>query len=572
MMNAIDSQHNSGLRTLNGRQATMGQELATADQQDGWLHTPRAPWDDHLTPLSFFDRSALAFRDKTAVVYGEQRYTYGEFATRVNRLASALRGAGLEAGDRVAVLCPNIPPMLEAHFAVPLAGGVIVAINTRLAADDVAWILEHSGARFLLVDTELSPLVAPVRDQLPGLRHLINIVDTGPDPTLPGPSYEEFLAGGQPDHQVWRLASENDLIAINYTSGTTGRPKGVMYTHRGVYLNALGELLHSRISSDSVFLWTLPMFHCNGWCLTWGLTGIGGTHVCLRKVDPALVWPLIEREKVTHLNGAPTVLIALANHPLSQEITLERPLTVTTGGAPPSPTLIAQMEALGVNLIHIYGLTEMYGPSTICEVPAQWSTLPPAERARFKARQGVPFIIADAMCVVDEDLREVPADGRTMGEVVMRGKNIMAGYYRQPEATAEAFLGGWFHSGDLAVMHPDGYIELRDRKKDIIISGGENISTIEVEQVVARHPAVLECAVVAVPDDHWGERPKAFITLRPGMEATADEIIAFCRANLAHFKCPAAVTFGDLPKTATGKIQKFVLREREWVGHDKRIH
>jgi fatty-acyl-CoA synthase len=530
------------------------------------------PWDEHLTPLSFLERGASAFRDKTAIVYGDQHYTYGEFAVRVNRLASALRVAGLEDGDRVAVLCPNIPPMLEAHFAVPLAGGVIVAINARLAADDVAWILAHSGARFLLIDSEFSPLVAPVRDRLADLRQIVTIVDTGPAPALPGPTYEAFLAGGQPGHQTWRLASEHDLIAINYTSGTTGRPKGVMYTHRGAYLNALGELLHSRITSDAVFLWTLPMFHCNGWCLTWGLTGIGATHVCLRKVDPAVIWRLISQEGVTHLNGAPTVLIALANHPLSQQVALSRSLTITTGGAPPSPTLIAQMEALGVDLIHIYGLTEVYGPNTICEVHADWSDLPPAEQARLKARQGVPFIIADAMRVVDDDLREVPADAQTMGEVVMRGKNIMAGYYRDPEATARAFLGGWFHSGDLAVMHPDGYIELRDRKKDIIISGGENISTIEVEQAFARHPAVLECAVVAVPDELWGERPKAFVTLKPGAQATEKEIIAFCRDHLAHFKCPAAVAFGDLPKTATGKIQKFVLREREWVGHDKRIH
>lgn len=560
-----------GSASANGWEAPLGQTLESAVDVERW-HQPSPPWDEYLTPLSFLDRTAFAFRDKTAVVYGDQRYTYGEFATRVNRLASALRGAGLEEGDRVAVLCPNIPPMLESHFVVPLAGGVIVAINIRLAADDVAWILEHSGARFLLVDTEFSPLIVPVRERLPELKQIVNVVDTRPAPTLPGPTYEEFLSTGQPDPLAWRLGSENDLIAINYTSGTTGRPKGVMYTHRGVFLNALGEVIHSRITRDSVFLWTLPMFHCNGWCLTWGLTGIGATHVCLRKVDPALVWSLIEGEAVTHCNGAPTVLIALANHPLSQQVKLSRPLTVTTGGAPPSPTLIAQMEALGVDLIHIYGLTEMYGPSTICEVQPGWPALPAGEQARLKARQGVPFVIADAMRVVDEDLREVPADGQTMGEVVMRGKNIMAGYYRDPEATARAFLGGWFHSGDLAVLHGDGYIELRDRKKDIIISGGENISTIEVEQVVSRHPAVLECAVVAVPDDHWGERPKAFVTLRPGMAATEEEIIAFCREHLAHFKCPAAVAFGELPKTATGKIQKFVLREREWVGHDKRIH
>jgi fatty-acyl-CoA synthase len=302
------------------------------------------------------------------------------------------------------------------------------------------------------------------------------------------------------------------------------------------------------------------------------VTALGATHVCLRKVDPATVWPVIEREGVTHFNGAPTVLIALVNHPLSREVKIRRPLTATTGGAPPSPTLIAQMEELGANLVHVYGLTETYGPSTLCEVQPAWTNLPLDEQARLKARQGAPFVIADAMRVVDDDLREVPADGQTMGEVVMRGKQVMVGYYRDPDATAKAFLGGWFHSGDLAVLHPDGAIELRDRKKDIIISGGENISTIEVEQAVAKHPAVLECAVVAMPDDHWGERPKAFVTLKQGLSATEGEIIAFCREHLAHFKCPATVAFGELPKTATGKIQKFVLREREWTGFEKRIH
>jgi fatty-acyl-CoA synthase len=563
---------NFGWAHLNGKEAIVSQAIATAERVNGVVRDQLRPWDEHLTPLGFYERSAATFRDKTAVVYGDRRFTYGEFAERVNRLASALRAAGLEDGDRIALLCPNIPPMLEAHFAVPLAGGVVVAINTRLASDDVAYILDHSDARFLLVDTEFGHLVAPALDRLPDLRQIVNIVDTPTPLTLPGPTYEEFLAGGQPERPAWRLASETDLIAINYTSGTTGRPKGVMYHHRGVFLNALGELLHSRLTSDSVFLWTLPMFHCNGWCLTWGLTGLGATHVCLRKVDPAVIWPLIERESVTHFNGAPTVLIALANHPLSQEVKLRRPLTVTTGGAPPSPTLIAQMQALGAELVHVYGLTETYGPITLCEVQPSWSTLPLADQARLRARQGAPFVIADAMRVVDDDLREVPADGRTMGEVVMRGKHVMVGYYRDPEATAKAFLGGWFHTGDLAVMHPDGAIELRDRKKDIIISGGENISTIEVEQAVAKHPAVLEVAVVAIPDDHWGERPKAFVTLKLGAQTTAEEIIAFCREHLAHFKCPAAVDFGDLPKTATGKIQKFILREREWASHDKRIH
>jgi fatty-acyl-CoA synthase len=550
----------------------MRSAVAVAERVNGWVREESRPWNEHLTPLGFLDRGAAAFREKTAVVYGDRRYTYGEFAERVNRLASALRAAGLEAGDRVAVLCPNIPPMLEAHFGIPLAGGVIVAINIRLTSDDVAYILDHSGARFLLVDTELAHLVTPALAGLPALRQIVNIVDTPTPLALPGPTYEEFLATGQPERPAWRLASETDLIAINYTSGTTGRPKGVMYHHRGAYLNALGELIHSRLTSESVFLWTLPMFHCNGWCLTWGLTGLGATHVCLRKVDSAVVWPLIERDAVTHFNGAPTVLISLLNHPLSRDIKLQRPLIVTTGGAPPSPTLIAQMQALGAELVHVYGLTETYGPITLCEVQPAWSSLPLPDQARLRARQGSPFVIADAMRVVDDDLREVPADSKTMGEVVMRGKHVMVGYYRDPEATAKAFLGGWFHTGDLAVMHADGAIELRDRKKDIIISGGENISTIEVEQAVAKHPAVLEVAVVAAPDAYWGERPKAFVTLKPDATTSEAEIIAHCRDHLAHFKCPAAVAFGELPKTATGKIQKFVLREREWAGHDKRIH
>jgi fatty-acyl-CoA synthase len=326
------------------------------------------------------------------------------------------------------------------------------------------------------------------------------------------------------------------------------------------------------MSSDSVYLWTLPMFHCNGWCYPWAVTAIGGTHVCMRKLEPEVVWRLVVSAGVTHFCAAPTVLIALVNHPAAPREPLDRPLIISTAAAPPSPTIIAQVEALGAEIIHVYGLTEVYGPYTVCEWQPHWNLLPAEERARVKARQGVGYLIADDVRVVDDEMRDVPADGETLGEVLMRGNNTMKGYYRDPEATARAFAGGWFHSGDLAVMHADGYIELRDRKKDIIISGGENISTIEVEQVVARHSAVLECAVVAVPDDHWGERPKAFVTLKPEARATEEEIIVFCRDHLAHFKCPDAVAFGELPKTATGKIQKFVLREREWAGYDKRIH
>lgn len=532
----------------------------------------QAPWHQMLTPLWFVERSGFVFRDKTAVIYGERRMSYGEFASRVNRLASALRTAGLRKGERVAFLCPNTPPLLEAHFGVPLAGGVLVAINTRLAADDVARILEHSGARFLFVDRELARLVEPALGRLPDPPTTVNVVDVGPGITLPGLEYEEFLATGSPDPLAWPLEDETETISINYTSGTTGRPRGVMYTHRGAYLNALGEALHAGMSSDSVYLWTLPMFHCNGWCFTWAVTAIGGTHVCLRRLDPATVWDLVQREEVSHLNGAPTVLISLVNAPGVDRVRLARPLVVTTAGAPPSPTIIAQMEALGAQINHVYGLTETYGPYTLSEPQAAWVSLSSDERARLKARQGVPYVIADAVRVVDEKMHDVPADGQTLGEVVMRGNDVMKGYFADPEATATAFRGGWFHSGDLAVMHPDGYIELRDRKKDVIISGGENISSIEVEQVIARHPAVLEVAVIAVPDVRWGEVPKAFVTPKPGASVTPEGIIAFCREHLAHFKCPQHVEFGELPKTSTGKIQKYVLRDREWAGMDKRIH
>ncbi len=526
----------------------------------------------HLTPLRFLQRSAYVFRTKPAIVYGDQCWTYPQMAERVNRLASALRGAGVQKGDRVAALLPNIPPMLEMHFGVPLAGGILVAINTRLNSDEIAYILSHSGAKVLVVDTELAPLIEPVRNQLPALETIVSVEDVPGGLRLPGPDYESFLAGGDPAPIEWPLDDEDEVIAIDYTSGTTGRPKGVMYTHRGAYLNALGEIIETRMSPDSVYLWTLPMFHCNGWCYPWAVTGIGATHVCLRKLDPGRVWELVRTAGVTHFCAAPTVLIALVNHPAAPREPLPNKLIVSTAAAPPSPQIIAQMEALGAEIVHVYGLTEVYGPYTVCEWQREWDALPPEERARLKARQGVGYIIADDARVVDDQMRDVPADGQTLGEVIMRGNNTMKGYYNDPEATAKAFTGGWFHSGDLAVMHPDGYIELRDRKKDIIISGGENISTIEVERAIYSHPAVLEVAVIAIPDDYWGEVPKAFVTLKPGMTATAEEIIAHCRERLAHFKCPKAVEFGELPKTSTGKVQKFVLREREWAGHEKRIH
>jgi fatty-acyl-CoA synthase len=516
-----------------------------------------------LTPLSFLERSAYVFPDKVAVIHGQRRYTYRQFAERVNRLASALRGAGLARHDRVAFLCPNIPPMLEAHYGVPASGGVLVAINIRLSTDEIGYILKHSGSKFLFVDAEFESVVKPL--DLAGLR-VVRVDDTG----APGDPYEDFLATGAPAPVESWLEDEEETISINYTSGTTGRPKGVMYSHRGAWVNAVGEVLESGMGFDTRYLWTLPMFHCNGWCFTWGVTTVAGTHICLRKVEPARIWELIEAEGVTHYNGAPTVQIGVVNHPKAHR--LAKPVTVTVAGAPPSPTLLGKLKELNFRPVHVYGLTETYGPHTVCEWHAEWDGLPTEEQARLAARQGQGYAIFDLVRVVDETMQDVPRDGETLGEVIMVGNNVAKGYFENPEATAESFRGGWFHSGDIGVWHPDGYIELRDRKKDIIISGGENISTIEVEQTVARHPAVMECAVVAIPDEKWGERPKAFVTLKPGGAATEAEIIEFCKQHIAHFKAPAAVEFGDLPKTSTGKIQKFVLRDREWGGRTKRIN
>jgi len=516
-----------------------------------------------LTPVSFLERSAYVFPDKVAVVHGARRYTYTQFAERVNRLASALRAAGMGKHDRVAFICPNIPAMLEAHYGVPAGGGVLVAINIRLSSDEIGYILKHSGSKFLFVDAEFESAVKPL--DLSGLR-VIRVDDTG----MPGDPYEDFLAAGSPEPVESWLDDEEETIAINYTSGTTGRPKGVMYSHRGAWVNAVGEVLEAGMGFDTRYLWTLPMFHCNGWCFTWGVTTVGGTHICLRRVEPTRIWELLESEGVTHYNGAPTVQIGVVNHPKARR--LDRPVTVTVAGAPPSPTLLGKLKELNFRPVHVYGLTETYGPHTVCEWHPEWDTLPKEEQAQRAARQGQGYAIFDLVRVVDEKMHDVPRDGETLGEVIMVGNNVAKGYFDNPEATAESFRGGWFHSGDIGVWHPDGYIELRDRKKDIIISGGENISTIEVEQTVARHPAVLECAVVAIPDEKWGERPKAFVTLKIGAAATEGDIIEFCKQHIAHFKAPATVEFGDLPKTSTGKIQKFVLRDKEWGGRTKRIN
>lgn len=529
-----------------------------------------------LTPLSFLRRAADVWPDKTAIVHEDRRLTYGEFAEHAELAARALRAHGVAPGDRVAYLMPNVPEALIAQFGVPLAGGVLLAMNTRLASPEVGYILDHSGSAVLVVDADLLVTARAALAEAPGIRTVV-VVGAGTS-DLPASSevlafetYEDFLVSADDSDVHWSVEDEHAPLALNYTSGTTGRPKGVVYTHRGAYLNALGEIIHSGHTADSVYLWTLPMFHCNGWCTGWAVTAIGGTHVCLREVRADVIWGLIETEGISHINGAPTVMTTISSAP--QATKLERPITVTTAGAPPAPSTIEQMEALGFSIVHVYGLTETYGPYSVCQPQDSWSRLDEDALAARKARQGVGMIQAERLRVVDEQMQDVTPDGETMGEVVMRGNNVMAGYFRDPDGTAKAFAGGWFHSGDLGVMHPDGYVELRDRAKDVVISGGENISTIEVEQALMSHPAVSEVAVIGVPDEKWGERPKGFVILRPGADVSEDELIEHVRTRIARYKAPRTVEFVvELPKTSTGKIQKFALRDVEWSGHSTRIH
>ncbi len=528
-------------------------------------------WTDPLTPLVMLMRTARVFPKREAVVHGKLRWNWTQFSEQVGRMAGALRRAGVGYGDRVAILAPNTPAHLVAHFAMPLLGAPLVSINTRLAPAEIAYILDHCGAKILLLDPELAPPLDAILPERRALQQVIEIPD-GIVAARPGKLAWDTFAADAPVLPIENtVQDEEDVISINYTSGTTGMPKGVMYTHRGAYLNAVNQIGVLGLSAKSTLVWTVPMFHCNGWCMPWAFTGASGRHVCLRKVDPPELFRLIDEEGITHLNGAPTVLLMLASDPAAQGKHFDPPIHTCTGGAPPSPTLLEQMEKLGVRITHLYGLTETYGPHVICEIQDGWEKLDTSARAKMMSRQGVPYPHAVYLRVVDENLADVPADGQTMGEVVMRGNNLMRGYYNDPEATAKAFAGGWFHSGDVGVLHADGYIELRDRSKDIIISGGENISTIEVENTIVKHPAVLECAVVSMPHEKWGEVPKAFVTLKPGAKATADEIIAFTKELLAAFKCPKTIEFGDLPKTATGKIQKFRLREKEWKGKGKVI-
>ena len=526
----------------------------------------------NLSPLLFLERSASVYPDKAACIYNGGVTTYSQFYERVRRHAAALQSVGVQAGDRVAYLVPNLPSMLEANFAPMGIGAVLVALNIRLSAREIAYILNHSGAKVLVFDSELADTVQQLRDDCPGVETYVQVRDTVPLASdIPSLEYEAWLAGVEPLSSLPGTESETDTLTINYTSGTTGMPKGVEYTPRGAYLNALGEAMEMGMNWRSIYLWTLPMFHANGWCFPWAVTAVGGTHVCLRRVDPAEVYRLIREEAVSHLCAAPTVLTGLYAAPEAASADLSG-LTIMTAGAPPAPQVIRTIEGMGAQIIHVYGLTETYGPCTVAAPQPEWDTLQSDELARVKARQGVPFMVyGTGLRVVDENMADVPKDVETMGEVVMQGDAVMKGYYNDPDATAEAFRGGWFHSGDLAVWHPDGYIELQDRSKDIIISGGENISSQEVEKVIMEHPAVLEVCVVGVPDDRWGEVPKAFVVPRDGGTVSAEEIINFTRDRIAHFKAPKSVEFGDLPKTATGKIQKYILRDKEWEGQERRI-
>ncbi len=526
-----------------------------------------------LSPVNFLYRSAMVFPDKIAVINGATRYTYAQFQERVFRFANALRQKGIGKGDKVAFICPNIPPMLEAHYAVPMIGAALVSINIRLSSGEIEYIINHSDAKALFVDNEFANAVLPVMDKLKNLKFVVNICDDSDEKPLNGPDYESFIATGSADSVETAIDDEYDIATINYTSGTTGRPKGVMYHHRGAYLNALGEQLEFHTDYRSVYLWTLPMFHCNGWCFTWGITAVGATHVCLRKVVPEEIYKIVREQGVTHLCAAPTVLIGMSAYAIEKGISLENLLEIMTAGAPPAPTVIQNMEKVGANITQTYGLTEVYGPHSVCQWQIAWDSLDPGEKAIYKARQGVPYIITEHMDVVNpETMTPVPRNGKTMGEIVMRGNNVMLGYYKDPEATAEAFKGGWFHSGDLAVIHPDNYVQIMDRKKDVIISGGENISTVEVENVLYQHPDVMEVAVIPIPDEKWGEVPKAFIVPRPGSNPDAAEIIEFCKSRIARFKAPKAIEFGELPKTATGKIQKYKLREKEWQGRERKVN
>ncbi|MEO1275131.1 MAG: AMP-binding protein [Pseudomonadota bacterium] len=518
-----------------------------------------------LSPIGQLERAASVFPQRVAIVHGDERTDYAQFYARSRRLASALRAAGVARGDVVSTLLFNTPPQLEAHYGVPMAGAVLNAVNTRLSAGEVAYILDHAPARVVIVDAELVPLVAEALGQMvmPKPQVVVYVDPTAPAEAGLGVDYEAFLAGGDPAFDWAMPEDEWDTISLNYTSGTTGRPKGILYHHRGAALLAQSNRLHASLGAPPVYLWTLPMFHCNGWCFPWSLSYAAGTHVCLRQVRAGPIYKAIATHGVNLLCGAPIVMSVILGASRDEKRETTGPVRFFTAAAPPPETVLAAMAAAGFEVTHVYGLTEVYGPAVVNEWNHVWNDLPPEEQARLKARQGVRYAALEALSVRDpQTLTPVPADGETLGEVMFRGNVVMKGVHKDPEATEKAFAGGWFHSGDLAVMHPDGYIQLRDRAKDIIISGGENISSIEIENVLHAHPAVAFAAVVGAPHEKWGETPVAHVELKPDGEVDEETLLDFVRARLARFKCPSRIEFCELPKTSTGKIQKYALRGR----------
>ena len=519
-----------------------------------------------LTPLSFLARAASIFPDYPAIVHGTQTFTYAEFYARARRLGSALAKLGIGKNDTVSVMLPNVPPMLDAKFGVPMAGAVLHSINTRLDAANIAFMIDHAETKVLITDTEFSGIVSEALKMTSRRPVIIDYADpvfTGLGSRLSDTEYEDFLLTGDPEF-AWKMPDgEWDAITLNYTSGTTGNPKGVVYHHRGAYLLAMGNTLAGNMAKHPRYLWTLPMFHCDGWCFGWTIPVLAGTQVCLRYVRPDAVWSAMADHKITHLCGAPIVMATLLNAPAEMKRKLGHRVEFMTAAAPPPEAVLAEMREAGFNVTHVYGLTETYGPAVVNEWKDAWDALDGGAQAQKKARQGVRYVPLEGLTVRDPaTMAPVPADGQTLGEVMFRGNVVMKGYLKNKAATDDAFAGGWFHSGDLGVMHPDGYIQLKDRSKDIIISGGENISSIELEDVLYKHPAVQAASVVAKPDEKWGETPCAFIELRPGHTATPEEIVAYCREHVAHYKAPRYVVFGDLPKTSTGKVQKYILREK----------